>query len=91
MEIAGLAHGSRRDRLQAAYARACISYQLKPYAGKLVILIPVEKNTMLQESVSWSAWAPHAHIHFIPGDHLTALTKHVGSLANVMRPYLMAR
>lgn len=91
VDLTGLTPGKRRDQLQAAYVKALASYQLKPYDGRLVILIPVEKDTMIQESAFWSAWAPQAQIHFIPGDHLTALTKHITGLADILRPYLAGK
>ncbi len=71
----------------AKYRRIQGKYQPEPFVGKLIVLQPESRND-LRTALGWSAVSSDVETHVIPGDHHTAITRHIGDTAAVIRASL---
>lgn len=77
------APGGAMARYRAVIAR----YAPAPYAGRLVVLRP-EGHGDTRPAMGWTAFNPQAQTIVVPGDHHTAITRHIDVLAARLRAHL---
>jgi amino acid adenylation domain-containing protein len=73
----------------AKYRQAMRRYVCAPYPGALAVLRP-ESNRDMRPTLGWSAVSPQCSMHVMPGDHHTAITRHVKETAAILRQCLDA-
>ena len=73
-----------------AYRRAVAGFIPRPYRGRVVLLRAAEAQLSASDdpTMGWSRVAPDCEVHVIPGGHVTALTRHVQSVAEPLRATL---
>jgi thioesterase domain-containing protein len=87
-----LHEGPRPVENVLAYGRALEGYVPGPYKGRMVFLRtdslgPVSPS---DPTAGWALVAEQVEVHCLPGNHLTCLTAHVGSLAEHLAACLRA-
>jgi amino acid adenylation domain-containing protein len=75
----------RRGVLQKIYMAVHQNYRLRPYPGRLELLLPIEEGGMLGPANPWRSSAAQVNIQVVPGGHYTSLTSHVQDLARCLR------
>ena len=80
-----------RDRTSDAelrYVQAMHRYVGRPYDGHVVVIKAHERRQDAPLDMGWSRLASSVEAHFIPGNHTTLITRHVGDLAATIRAAL---
>lgn len=73
------------DDMFVRYTKTGELYSPQPYPGKVFLLCPSEKPYPAYDPVSaWRHVIEDLTVRWIPGGHLTALTRHVGSLGTTL-------
>ncbi len=71
------------------YTRAGELYSAQHYPGKLFMLCPSEKKYPADDPISgWRSVIADLTVRRVPGGHLTALTRHIGSLGSTIAEIL---
>lgn len=71
------------------YTRAGELYSAQHYPGKVFLLCPSEKKYPADDPISgWYSVIADLTVRRIPGGHLTALTRHIGSLGSTIAEIL---
>jgi thioesterase domain-containing protein len=65
-------------------------YVPKRYEGTVTLIIPAERKERLASALArhWGSFARDVRVERVPGDHLTAVTHHVGELGQTIRAVL---
>jgi amino acid adenylation domain-containing protein len=70
------------------YLRSLSHYRLKPYAGKVTLLLTTGHPWDLDPESPWRKVVPNLDVHWVPGNHTTALAAHAESTAKAFRAAL---
>ena len=69
------------------YRDAIRRYAPRPYVGRMVVLRP-EAHRDTRPAMGWTAFNPDARTIVVPGDHHTAITRHIDAAAERLRAFL---
>lgn len=65
---------------------ALLAHELRPYPDEVVVFRVTDRaleTEQLPEDLGWGAYATHAHVHLVPGDHFTMVepgnVEHLGT------------
>jgi aspartate racemase len=66
---------------------AMAAYFPRPYQGRMTLIWPREEPLKSRDdpTAGWGRVATEIEIHIVPGGHETAVTTHIGALANLLR------
>jgi amino acid adenylation domain-containing protein len=73
--------------LAARYERAMRAYLPARYGGRILVLRS-EEEADPRADLGWSSICRHVETHSVPGDHLGAITRHIGATGERLRACL---
>lgn len=72
----------------AAYLQTLSRYRLTPYPGRITLILTKDSDWSLNPESPWRKTASNLEIHWVSGDHTTALAVHAPETAGKMRDAL---
>jgi len=71
-----------------AYLRSSLRYRLKPYSGRVTLIFTKDNKWELNPELPWRKTASNLDVHWVSGDHTTALAAHIAETAGAIRAAL---
>jgi thioesterase domain-containing protein len=83
-----LAVRDRATEAELRYTQAMDRYAGRRYEGHVVVIKARDRRAEAPGDMGWSRLAGSVESHFVPGNHTTLITRHVGDLAATIRSAL---
>ncbi|HET9338033.1 MAG TPA: amino acid adenylation domain-containing protein [Casimicrobiaceae bacterium] len=83
-----LAVRDRATEAELRYTQAMDRYAGRRYEGHVVVIKARDRRAEAPVDMGWSRLAGSVESHFVPGNHTTLITRHVGDLAATIRAAL---